>query len=246
MHVTSFVLALVAVGAHAAPAPEPQPWCWRPGQPCWIRKRAADAFAEAVQTSGGLEQRAAPEASYSNAPGGAAYKTKRSLNELAHLAALTARSPEDYYNALGLDKEFESEQQGPIEKRKSARSCARIGQGCWKRDTSDDDTATKDKKWCDGPGQACWKSKRAATAVLKAIRGEDGGEAAKDAHDVPFKPSLFPPECNGDRILCWKKREASPEANPAPWCWRPGQPCWMAKRDLHALEVAARSIVDES
>lgn len=193
-------------------------------------KRAADAFAEAVQTSGGLEERAAPEASYSNAPGGAAYKTKRSLNELAHLAALTARSPGDYYNALGLDKEFESDQQGPIEK----------------RDTSQDDVATKDKTWCDGPGRACWKSKRAAAAVLKAIRGEDGEGADKDAHDLPFHPSAFPPECNGDRILCWKKREASPEANPAPWCWRPGQPCWMAKRDLHALEVAARSIVDEN
>ncbi|KAG6036512.1 hypothetical protein E4U41_005631 [Claviceps citrina] len=255
MHVTSLVLALAAVAAHAAPSPEPQPWCYRPGEPCWKVKRVADAFAEAIKSSGGLRERT-PEAEYSNAPGGAAYNAKRSLNELAHLAALTARNPDEYYNDLGLENEFEADE-GAVDKRAPEPWCYRPGEPCWKRDATPDDVPTKDKRWCYRPGEPCWKTKRAADAVLKAIRSDDGAaEAPKpaagptDPKDLPFQPGSFPPECNGPRILCWKKREAAaeaaPDANPAPWCYRPGEPCWKAKRDLHALEVAARNIVDES
>ncbi|KAG6000431.1 hypothetical protein E4U21_005473 [Claviceps maximensis] len=247
MHVTSVVLALAAVGAQAAPSPEPEPWCYRVGQPCWKVKRVAEAFSEAIQSSGGLQERA-PEAEYSHAPGGAAYKARRSINELAHLAALTARNPDEYFSGLGLDEQFEAEQ-GGVEKREPDPWCYRVGQPCWKRDASPDDIPTKDKRWCYRVGQPCWKSKRAADAVLNAIRSEDGkDEAAPAAEDTtegaPQSDGSFPLECSGPRILCWKKREAAPD--PEPWCYRVGQPCWKAKRDLNALELAARNIIDEN
>ncbi|KAG5956547.1 hypothetical protein E4U13_007792 [Claviceps humidiphila] len=181
MHVTSIVIALVASGAFAAPSPEPQPWCWRPGQGCWKVKRAADAFAEAIQSSSSIVARA-PETENGN--------SARALNELAHLVALTARDPSEFYDGLGLEKK------------------------------SVDVDATK-----------------AARAVLDEIRDVSHEEESSAA---PPSPHTFPPECEGPRVLCWKKREADPE----PWCWRPGQGCWKAKRDLHALEVAARAIIE--
>ncbi|KAG5976501.1 hypothetical protein E4U55_007296 [Claviceps digitariae] len=242
MHITSVVLALAAVGAHAAPSPEPEPWCYRPGQPCWKVKRVAEAFSEAITSSGGLKERA-PEAEYSNAPGGAAYKARRSVTELAHLAALTARNPDEYFRSLGLDEQFEAEARG-IEKREPDPWCYRPGEPCWKRDASADDIPTKDKRWCYRPGEPCWKSKRAADAVLNAIRSDDGKDEAAPKDAAPPTGTHFPPECNGPRILCWKKREAAPE--PEPWCYRPGEPCWKAKRDLNALELAARNIIEES
>ncbi|KAG5926548.1 hypothetical protein E4U42_003170 [Claviceps africana] len=222
MHVTSFLVALAAVGAHAAPSPEPEPWCWRIGEPCWKVKRVTEALTEAIRSSGGLTERA-PEAEYSNAPGGAAYKARRSVNELAHLAALTTRNPDEYVRGLGLDEQFGAEARG-VEKREP-------------------------DPWCFRIGEPCWKSKRAAEAVLNEIRSDDAKDEAEadDAqHAAPPPATPFPPECNGPRILCWKKREASPEPEPEPWCWRIGEPCWKAKRHLKALELAARSIIDES
>ncbi|KAG5992942.1 hypothetical protein E4U54_003508 [Claviceps lovelessii] len=248
MHVTSLVLALAAVGAHAAPSPEPEPWCYRVGQPCWKVKRVAEAFSEAIQSSGDLKARA-PEAEYSSAPGGAAYKARRSINELAHLAALTARNPNEYFSGLGLEARFGAEEAG-IEKRSPDPWCYRVGEPCWKRDASPDDVATKDKRWCYRVGEPCWKTKRAADAVLNAIRSDDGKEEAPapgpEGAAPPQPNTPFPPECSGPRILCWKKREAAPEPEPEPWCYRVGEPCWKAKRDLNALELAARKIVDES
>ncbi|KAG5912656.1 hypothetical protein E4U53_005228 [Claviceps sorghi] len=248
MHVTSVLLALAAAGAHAAPSPEPEPWCYRIGEPCWKVKRVAEALTEAITSSGGLKERA-PEAEYSNAPGGAAYKARRSVNELAHLAALTTRNPEEYVRGLGLDAQFGPEARG-VEKREADPWCYRIGEPCWKRDASPDDIPTKDKRWCYRIGEPCWKSKRAAEAVLHEIRSDDAHDDAHDAKDAPPPPAKqpFPPACNGPRVLCWKKREAAPEPEPEPepWCYRIGEPCWKAKRHLKALELAARSIVDES
>lgn len=235
MHFSPIILsALLAGAAQAAPAPEPEPWCWRPGQPCWKVKRATDAFSVAIRSSGGLQERT-PEADYSNAPGGAAYMTKRSVNELANVVALATREPEAYYKGLGLNKEFFVDD-GKIDKREASPDpwCWRPGQPCWKRDSTDDDVSVKDKRWCVRPGEPCWKTKRAADSVLEAI---DKDEAAnKDASDAA--PFHFPESCDGPRVLCWKKREANPE----PWCWRPGEPCWKAKRDLQAIQAVARSI----
>lgn len=233
MHVTSIVLALAAAGAYAAPAPaaEASPWCWRPGQPCWKVKRVAEAFSESIKSSGALKERT-PEADYSNSPGGAAYKIKRSLNELAHVASLTAREPAEYYRDLGLETRFAADE--GLDKRDTAAEdkrqwCGGPGEPCW-----------KDKRWCNAPGQPCWKAKRAAEAVINEIRDiskrDEGGDAPSPHH--------FPAVCNGPNILCLKtKREASPEASPQ-WCWAPGQQCWKAKRDLHALDLAARNVVE--
>ncbi|KID90822.1 pheromone precursor [Metarhizium guizhouense ARSEF 977] len=243
MHIASIVLALAAAGAYAAPAPaaEASPWCWRPGQPCWKVKRVAEAFSESIKSSGALKERT-PEAEYSNSPGGAAYTIKRSLNELAHVASLTAREPAEYYRDLGLETRFAADE--GLDKRDAVAEdkrqwCWQPGQPCW-----------KDKRWCGAPGQPCWKAKRAAEAVINEIRDMSKRDEEGDA--PPFNPGHqgghFPAICNGPNILCLKtKREASPEANPEAspqWCWRPGQPCWKAKRDLHALDLAARNIVE--
>ncbi|KAK8929772.1 hypothetical protein H634G_01641 [Metarhizium anisopliae BRIP 53293] len=250
MHVTSIVLALAAAGAYAAPAPAPapeaSPWCWRPGQPCWKVKRVAEAFSESIKSSGALKERT-PEADYSNSPGGAAYKIKRSLIELAHVASLTAREPAEYYRDLGLETRFAADE--GLDKR---QWCGSPGEPCWKdkRDAVAEDKRQwcggpgepcwKDKRWCGAPGEPCWKAKRAAEAVINEIRDiskrDEGGDAPPSHH--------FPAVCNGPNILCLKtKREASPEASPQ-WCWAPGQPCWKAKRDLHALDLAARNVVE--
>ncbi|OAQ71329.1 clock-controlled pheromone ccg-4 precursor [Pochonia chlamydosporia 170] len=238
MRITAAVLTLAAAGAFAAPSPKPAPvpWCWRPGEPCFKVKRVADAFAEAIKTSGGLKERE-PEAEYSNSPGGAAHIAKRLVNELAHLSALTAREPDQYYRDLGMESQFERDE--PHNEKRDADAdaapepwCWRPGQSCWKRDPSNDPVPVKDKRWCHRPGQSCWKAKRAAEAVVRAVEDDshdDGGDAGSGNEG-----GHFPDICNGPGILCWKKRsaapnpDAEPEAEPEaePWCWRPGQPCW--------------------
>ncbi|KHN97959.1 clock-controlled pheromone ccg-4 precursor [Metarhizium album ARSEF 1941] len=254
MRITSAVLALAAAGAHAAPAPAPAPaaeavpWCWRPGEPCWKVKRVAEAFSESLKSSGALKERA-PEAEYSNSPGGAAYTAKRSLNELAHVAALTAREPAEFYRDLELEARFGADE--GLDKREATPDpwCWRPGMPCWKRDSSNEPVPMKDKRWCNRPGEPCWKAKRAAEAVMSEIgqvsKRDDGGDG--NGGDHPDHGGHFPGYCNGPNVLCWKKREASPdpdaEAEPQ-WCWRPGEPCWKAKRDLHALQLAARNVVE--
>ena len=78
--------------------------------------------------------------------------------------------------------------------------------------------------WCFRVGQGCWKAKRAADEVIEAAT------------------RVFPESCDGDNVLCWKKREAAPE--PEPWCFRVGQGCWKAKRDLAAMHLAARGVLE--
>lgn len=67
--------------------------------------------------------------------------------------------------------------------------CHRVGTARWKRDTTDDSPADKDKRWCHRVGMACWKAKRAATAVLEAIGNEK--------HD---------PWCHRIGMACWKAK----------------------------------------
>ncbi|KAM5347688.1 hypothetical protein ACJ41O_007512 [Fusarium nematophilum] len=231
--------------AEAAPtaAAEPEPWCVRPGQSCWKVKRAAEAFADAIHTSGGLQARSA-EGDLSHLSGGAAFKAKRDLNELANLIALAAEGEAaEYYSGLGLEDEFE-EDSDPKEKRDAlpAPWCVRPGQSCWKRDAqpyADADAVEADKRWCVRPGQSCWKAKRAAEAVLEAIAGDE-----EDVEDKPFDPAYFAkrdaePWCVRPGQSCWKR-----DAHPEPWCVRPGQSCWKAKRDLLAMKTVARGIVE--
>lgn len=261
---TATAVAVFAAGAMAAPNPAPNPdanpWCTLPGQPCWKAKRVAEAFAEAIQSSGGVAKRT-PEAEAGNLPGGAGYAVKRAVNELANLIALTRDNPQDYYKSLGLGEQFEADA------------------GNQKREAAPE-------PWCWLPGQPCWKAKRAADDVLEAI----GTDEENTASHVPFNPAghvpAFPsftghgpawwkreaapeaeaeadPWCTLPGQPCWKEKrealalaEANPwctlpgqpcwkekrEATPEPWCWLPGQPCWKAKRDLHAIRAVAEGI----
>ncbi|KAF4456142.1 pheromone precursor 1, partial [Fusarium albosuccineum] len=209
----------------ASPEPEPEAdkaelskrWCWWPGQPCWKVKRAAEAFSESIHSSGGLQARDA-EAEFSNAEGGAAFKAKRDVNELANLIALAARGdPAEYFASLKLERQFHPDSESKT-----------------KRDASPD-AAQKDKRWCWWPGQPCWKAKRAADAVLDAVA--DKGD---DAQTTPFDPAFArpqgwggfpgfypPPQTPAAPQAPTTKRDASPEDQAhldKPWCWWPGQP----------------------
>lgn len=215
--------------AEAVPNPAPEaeavPWCMRVGQSCWKAKRAAEAFSGAISSSGGLQART-PEADISHSKGGAAYFAKRSLNELANLVALVEDDPVSFYEALALENEFEAD----TETTDDAVTAE-------KRSVEDQ---AKDKRWCMRVGQSCWKAKRAAEAVLGAI----GSRATEDFGSKPFDPKFAvkrdaEPWCMRVGQSCWKR-----DADPEPWCMRVGQSCWKAKRDLQAMSVVARSIVD--
>ncbi|KAH6895958.1 hypothetical protein B0T10DRAFT_229956 [Thelonectria olida] len=224
-------------------APDAEPWCERIGQSCWKVKRAAEAFHEAIQSSGGLSARDA-EADLSNLAGGAAFAAKRSLNELAGHVALAQHSPEEYYKALELASQFHPDSDEK-EKRDALPNpwCERIGQSCWKRDAEADKQAvTKDKRWCERIGQSCWKAKRAAEAVLDVV-GRDADNVERDA---AFDPDFFSkreaqPWCERIGQSCWKEKR---DAHPEPWCERIGQSCWKARRDLNNMRTVARSIVE--
>lgn len=191
------------------------PWCHMKGQSCWKRAAAADAFAEAIMTSGGLKERTA-EAEFSNAPGGAAFKAKRQLNELAALVARTEEDPEGYYAALGLEDEFDGDTEGQDdaattddtkEKRDASPWCHMKGQSCWKRSAIPEPEA---EPWCHMKGQSCWKR-----------------DANPDAEAEAW--------CRYKGQSCWKVKRSEAEAYDKRWCHMKGQSCWKAKRAAEAV-----------
>lgn len=244
MKFTLAALAIAATAVMAAPAPEaePEPWCLRPGEGCWKVKRAAEAFAEAISSSGGISERS-PAAEYSNQYGGAAYMAKRHLNEVANLIALSQNDPVSFYKQLELENQLDHDTEGDKNEKRDASPapepwCLRPGEGCWKRGA---DAVSEDKRWCLRPGEGCWKAKRAAEAVL-AIVGRD----AENVDSKPFAPAYFAkrdaePWCLRPGEGCWKR---SADANPEPWCLRPGEGCWKAKRDILAMRSAAMEIIN--
>ncbi|KAK0631670.1 hypothetical protein B0T14DRAFT_415160 [Immersiella caudata] len=228
--ITVFAIA-AASKRDANPDAEPEPqWCSRPGQSCWKVKRAADAFVEAIHTSGGL---AARDESGSQD----AFIAKRQVDSLALAIAAAQHNPYAYYHGLSLGTQFTPEG-STTEKRDAepeAQWCSRPGQSCWKRDANPQwcsrpgQSCWKQKRdaepqWCSRPGQSCWKAKRAAGAVISAI---EGGE--HQARAMPFNPET--------RV---SKREADAEAS----CNSPGGACTFATRDLHAILNVARGIID--
>lgn len=225
---------------------EAEAWCERPGQSCWKVKRAAEAFAESISSSGRLETRA-PEAELSNLPGGAEFKAKRSVDELAHLVALSRRSPDAYYNNLELEARFAADSDLTVKRDAlPAPWCERPGQSCWKRSAeADADAAAEDKRWCERPGQSCWKAKRAAEAVLDIVGAQETRDLDKKSFDPEFSKRSAEAWCERPGQSCWKRdAEANAEAEAEAWCERPGQSCWKARRDLHAIRIAAREVVD--
>ncbi|KAK5658867.1 hypothetical protein OQA88_1681 [Cercophora sp. LCS_1] len=224
----------VDAAAVADAAQEDKRWCLIRGQSCWKAKRAADAFTDAIKTSGGLTAR-------DESSSEAAFQAKRQIDALALAIAAGQGDPTAYYEALGLGEEFTAAEKPTSEKRDANPWCLIRGQSCWKaKREAEPEAAQEDKRWCLIRGQSCWKAKRAAEAVLSSI--EASGE--HDPRDLPFNPEArvkrdANPWCLIRGQSCWK-RDASAEAS----CNAPDGACTLANRDLHAVYNIARSIVD--
>jgi hypothetical protein len=151
----------VAVDAAAIAEPSPQ-WCLIRGQSCWKVKRAAEAFADAVETSNGLTAR--DESGSEDA-----YVAKRQLDALALAIAASQHNPAAYYGGLGFAAPEKTEK-----READPQWCLIRGQSCWKakRDAN--------PQWCLIRGQSCWKAKRAAEAVVAAIEAREP-EVKRDA-----------------------------------------------------------------
>ncbi|KAK3694352.1 pheromone precursor protein 1 [Podospora appendiculata] len=251
---TIFAIAAAVDAAAVADAEAAPQWCRIQGQPCWKVKRAADAFAEAIKTSGGLAAR-------DDSANGAAFVAKRGVNDLALVIAATQEDAEAFYSSLGLQNHFARDNEMTSAAKRDAEAnpqwcriqgqpcwkakrdadarpqwCRIQGQPCWKRDAE----AEANPQWCRIQGQPCWKAKRAAEAVISAI--DSAGEV--DPRDVAFDPEALikrepsPQWCRIQGQPCWK-RDALAEAA----CNAPGGACTLANRDLHAMYNAARSLV---
>lgn len=170
MKVTLVTLTIMATAAVAAPAVEAGARCERLEQFAWKAKRAAHAFANSIANSGGHQTRS-PDAELSNLPGGAAFKAKRVIDELAYLVSLLKDDAEDFYNGLYLETHFEPGSDA-YETRDALPTpwCERPDQSCWKRDAEANPDAEAEA-WCERPGQSCWKAKRELQAIRIAVRG---------------------------------------------------------------------------
>ncbi len=243
----TLLVAAVSVKAAAVANADPEPWCQIRGQSCWKVKRAAEAFTNALQSSGPLVE--SREAHFSNAPGGAAYHAKRSVDQLSSLIALSQRDATDFYSGLKLEEQFhpDTEEVETHDNAPEKRWCQIRGQSCWKHkrsevETRDPEAHENDKRWCQIRGQSCWKAKRAAEAVVNAI------DSAHEARDVPFDPAARAkrdanPWCQIRGQSCWK-RDASADAFAEAACNGPDGACTKATRDLHAMYNVARNIID--
>ncbi|KAJ9157571.1 hypothetical protein NKR23_g437 [Pleurostoma richardsiae] len=248
-----FVPILLAIVATVSAAPaaeaeaEPDGWCRWPGQPCWKVKRVAEAFADALGGSGAVKE--TREAAFSGVEGNAALTAKRAVDNLATHISLAQRDPAAYYNGLGLYHSFAPDFFGPpptgqgdadaapAEKRDAAAEpdgwCTWPGQPCWKNKR---DAEAEADGWCRWPGQPCWKTRRAAEAVVSTIEG-----FAKEKRDAAAEPDGW---CRWPGQPCWKnKRDVdSVEAR----CNAVDGACSVARRDLEAIEFAARSMLADN
>ncbi|TKW50855.1 Clock-controlled pheromone ccg-4 [Colletotrichum tanaceti] len=241
-------------------------WCRTVGQPCWKVKRAADAFSAAITAADIVVDKRSPEALASHSEGGEAYMAKRYLSDLAGAVASSQPDPLSYYGGLGLGQRFADDTAEGVEKREAeaeagvrtgrwnTRWCRTVGQPCWKakkRSADEDEQVTEadsmadDRRWCSQPGAPCSVAKRAAEALLEAVEGPvDGLVAKREAEAAPWNTRW----CRTVGQPCWKektKREA--------FCTNPDEPCWeqetdpeawKAQRDLDAMVVAARAVIE--
>ncbi|KZZ94271.1 clock-controlled pheromone ccg-4 precursor [Moelleriella libera RCEF 2490] len=269
MHIAPLLLVtLASLGAHGFPTPDPSPFpgCWHPDGLFAKVKRASDAFAAVIRSTYGPEIRFSADAPCN---------TKRLLSELAHAAALTTRNPQEYYQALDLEKRFsiDAADVTSFQRKRWPWCFARWGECFKKRSVAPgpvSSSSSKEKRDCDTPGSACHLSKHAADAVLKSIRGEHGSAVVTSSSSPSLRPaSAFPPWCVGQGFFCLRKRKAAPEPSPQPWCADQGffcmvkrdaspvpdprpwcmrryATCWKAKRDLDTLELAARNVLAEN
>jgi hypothetical protein len=253
MKFSTFAFAALSVAtaqAAAVASPEanasPEAWCLLKGQGCWKVKRAAEAFSDAITSSGGLKQSRAAEVS--NHRGGAAYNAKRGIDELAAIIASAYPDSDAFYEALNLDQQFapdsnltEAEASSTdiytrdAETEESKRWCLLKGQGCWKREAA---------PWCLLKGQGCWKrsvpmSPREAEAnpwcLLKGQgcwKRAEGVEAA--AVDKREAAPAFCPFGGEAGSTCYASKRDFVEADRRS-CEQPGEACHKARRAAEAL-----------
>lgn len=236
---TTALFAILAVGATSvsaaavAVADAEAQWCQFMGQPCWKVKRAAEAFAEAVASTGSYAS--GPESAVSrrsNAPGGLADQAKRGLDDLAGIIASTQRSPRSYYGGLNLAGAFPD--------------AADVS----KRDAEAEASPEAEAQWCQFMGQPCWKVKRAAEAVVSTIEGFGHAESKRSFEPLVVGKREASPAAEAEADAeawcqfmgepCWKRSAASVEAR----CHAPGGACSSARRDLHGIYNAARQVLD--
>ncbi|KKY30715.1 putative clock-controlled pheromone ccg-4 [Diaporthe ampelina] len=265
------VAALSAVSANAIAIavaeanPSPEAWCFWKGQGCWKAKRAADAFTQALASSGGYKESRA--ADISNHPGGAAYHAKRSFEELAALVASAYPNPEALYKDLQLGSHFgpdsnlteadgDGEPAGPgfdgpgpedgsqlVARDEAAidpRWCFWKGQGCWKREAT---------PWCFWKGQGCWKrgvemSKREAEANPWCFwKGQGCWKRTDEGSSAVERRSASPAFCpfGGEAgSVCYASKRDFIEADKRA-CEQPGEACHKARSAAEALIRAIES-----
>ncbi|KAK7701170.1 hypothetical protein SLS64_010502 [Diaporthe eres] len=259
--VSTNAIAIAVADANAYPTPEA--WCFWKGEGCWKAKRAADAFSQALQSSGGYKESRA--ADISNHPGGAAYHAKRSFEELAALVASAYPNPEALYADLKLGKHFgpdsnlteadgsEGEPVGPgfeVPKESSPvaardeaaidpRWCYKASQykttnGCWKREAT---------PWCFWKGEGCWKrgvemSKREAEANPWCFwKGEGCWKRTDENTSAVQRRDAAPAFCpfGGEAgSVCYASKRDFIEADKRA-CEQPGEACHKARSAAEAL-----------
>ncbi|KAK7729991.1 hypothetical protein SLS53_009106 [Cytospora paraplurivora] len=253
------VLSATTTQAVAIASPEanasPEAWCLLKGQGCWKVRRAAEAFSDAITTSGGIKESRAAE--ISNHRGGAAYNAKRSIDELAALVASAYPDSDTFYKSLGLYQQFAADsaleeadtttdisaRDAAAESEETKRWCLLKGQGCWKREAT---------PWCLLKGQGCWKRSVPMTAreaeadpwcLLKGQgcwkRADDSVSAA--AVDKREAAPAFCPFGGEAGNTCYVSKREFVEADKRS-CEQPGEACFKARRAAEALIGAIETV----
>lgn len=271
------VAALSAVSTNAIAIavaeanPSPEAWCFWKGQGCWKAKRAADAFSQALQSTGGYKESRA--ADISNHPGGAAYHAKRSFEELAALVASAYPNPEALYADLNLSSHFgpdsnlteadgsEGEPAAPPEGAEGGAPLAARDEeeaavdprgfcfwkgrnGCWKREAT---------PWCFWKGQGCWKrgvemSKREAEANPWCFwKGQGCWKRTDENTSAVQRRDAAPAFCpfGGEAgSVCYASKRDFVEADRRA-CEEPGEACHKARSAAEALLRSIEESTDE-
>ncbi|KAL2015264.1 hypothetical protein VTK56DRAFT_5934 [Thermocarpiscus australiensis] len=206
--------ASVDASAVAVLTGEDKRWCNNRGQACDTVKRAADAFVEALKSTGPL---ARDETSSESA-----FMAKRQVDELAMAIAASQADPTAYYTSLSLGQHFTP---ADDKEKRDPQWCTRFpGQPCWK------EKRDPEAQWCTRfPGQPCWKEKREP----------DPQWCTRFPGQPCWKRDAAPePAAYGNRYpghAAWA-RAATPEAEEDHRrCVSEGQSCWKARRAAEAV-----------
>lgn len=239
------VAALSAVSVNAIAIavadanPSPEAFCMFRKKNCWNRKRAVDAFSQALQSSGGYKESRA--ADISNHPGGAAYHAKRSFEELAALVASAYPDPETLYKDLNLAGAFgpdsnlteadgsEGEPAAPPPGFEGPSPGVTGPEEQGPSQLAARDEAAIDPRWCFWKGQGCWKRTDENTS---AVQRRDAAPA-------------FCPFGGEAGSVCYASKRDFIEADKRA-CEQPGEACHKARTAAEALiRTIEESAADE-